>query len=868
LTPERWLRVKDLFEEACTLDNVAQRLFLNDVCGNDGELRAEVASLLSAHSTAEAILDRSAVEYLPQGAFDAPLQDWQGRRMGAYELIACLGRGGMGEVWRARRADTQYEKEVAIKLVRAGYDTAFVLQRFKAERQILASLEHPNIARLIDGGMTQEGQPYLVMELVEGRPIDEYCETHNLAIAERLRLFREVCGAVSYAHQHLVVHRDLKPANILVTAEGSIKLLDFGIAKLLQAPAADGTPTDVTRTTMRALTPAFSSPEQILGLNITTASDVYSLGVVLFHLLAGRGPYRTNLASTRDAIRDVCETEPLKPSAAATQAAAINKTRALPDTELDDITLKALRKEPEKRYGSVEQLSEDLRRYLAGLPIIAHGGQFSYRAGKFLRRHRIEMAAAGVVAAALLVGMVAAMYEARIANEQRARAERHFASVRALANTFMFQMDESIRDLPGATGARALLVQTALTYLDTLSKESGGDRALQLELAQAYDKVGDVQGQNNAPNIGHAPAAVDSYEKAIALAAPLTAADPANSPARTLLAVDHLKHSRALLTMNGNARVATDESQQGVTILEQLAANNDPKALLRLSVAYGYHAWHLGWSGRGEEAISTVNKAVGILEALHRAAPNDPNIDFRLANVYGDAATILQTRGTQAAVVEQALALLHKALALEQHALSTAPEHALPFWRSFAASHINIGIELYQSGDYAGSLRELGAGQEALAKTQVDPNNFQARLDTAKTMHHVARALLASGRTEDAAATFAQTLDRLNALAEQGVNFEVFYLLATCNLGMGLIEVKRIAGAADRSVPARLQHWRAARDWFAASVPQYQRVLKGITLPPQEAAGYDQAQAGLANSNAEIARLETQAPAPAPQPSR
>jgi eukaryotic-like serine/threonine-protein kinase len=854
------MRVKDLFEEASALDDAAQCLFLDGVCGNDGELRAEVVSLLSAHSTAQAILDRCAVEYLPQDAFDVPPQDWQGRRIGAYELVACLGRGGMGEVWRARRADTQYEKQVAIKLVRAGYDSAFVLQRFKAERQILASLEHPNIAHLIDGGVTQEGQPYLVMELVEGRPIDEYCEAQNLAIAERLRLFREVCGAVSYAHQRLVVHRDLKPANILVTAEGAIKLLDFGIAKLLQPPA-DGAAVEATRTTMRALTPAFSSPEQILGLNITTASDVYSLGVVLFHLLTGRSPYRTSLASTRDAIQDVCETEPLKPSAAA-QVTPINKTRALPDTELDDITLRALRKEPEKRYSSAEQLSEDLRRYLAGLPIIAHGDQFTYRAGKFLRRHRIELVAAGVVAAALLVGIVAAMYEAHIANQQRARAERHFGSVRALANTFMFQMDESIRDLPGATAARALLVKTALTYLDTLSKEPGSDRALQLELAQAYDKVGDVQGQNNAPNTGQAPAAVASYEKAIALLAPLAAAYPANNPARTLLALDHLKHSRALITMNGNARAAVDESQQGVTILEQVAANNDPTAKQWLASAYSYHAWHLMWSGRGEEAMSTVNEAIGIFEAAHRATPDDINIQFRLANTYNDAATLVQSRGTQPAVIEEALSLLRNALAMHQHALSIAPAHAIAFWRSIAADHINIGIEMYQRGDYAGSLQDLNAALEALEKTQVDPNNFQARLDTAKAMHHVARALFAAGRTEDAAATFAQTLSKLNALAEQGDNFEVIYLLATCNLGMGLIEAKRIAGAAKPSVPAQLQHWQVARDWFAASVPRYQRVLKGITLIPQEASGYDQALAGLANSNAEIARLEAQAPAP------
>ena len=468
VTPDSWRRVREVFEQVSALDTAAQSPCLERACGDDVELRAEVESLLAAHAAADAIIDRSAVEYLPAGALEPPAEDWHGRRVGAYELLACIGRGGMGEVWRARRADAHYDKEVAIKLVRVGHASEFVLQRLRTERQILATLEHPNIARLIDGGMTAEGQPYLVMELVDGRPIDEYCESNALPIAARLRLFCEACAAVNYAHQRLVVHRDLKPSNILVTVEGAVKLLDFGIAKILQPPPADGAPVDASLTSMRALTPAFSSPEQILGLNITTASDVYSLGVVLYHLLAGRSPYRTALSSTRDAIRDVCETEPMRPSVAASQLAAAGQVRVLPDRDLDDITLTALRKEPEKRYSSVEQLSEDLRRYLAGLPVAARGDQFSYRAGKFARRHRVELAAVLLVVAALVTGIVVASRAARVANQERARAERHFASVRALANTFMFQMDESIRDLPGAGEVITSVVREARAVLGAL----------------------------------------------------------------------------------------------------------------------------------------------------------------------------------------------------------------------------------------------------------------------------------------------------------------------------------------------------------------------------------------------------------------
>jgi non-specific serine/threonine protein kinase/serine/threonine-protein kinase len=852
--------VKILFEQASALEEGAQRSFLEGACDEDGELRAEVASLLAAHATADAVVDRTATEYLPS-TMEAAIEDWQGRRIGAYELIACLGRGGMGEVWRARRADAEFEKQVAIKLVRTGYDTAFVLQRFKAERQILATLEHPNIARLIDGGMAAQGQPYLVMELVEGRPIDEYCEAHKLSTPERLRLFREVCAAVSYAHQRLVVHRDLKPANILVTAEGTIKLLDFGIAKLLQPLPADAAPADATRTTMRALTPAFSSPEQILGLPITTASDVYSLGVVLFHLLAGRSPYRTTLASTRDAIQDVCETEPLKPSAAALTASA-HKTHVLLDRDLDDITLKALRKEPERRYSSVEQLAEDLRRYLEGLPVIARGDQFSYRASKFLRRHRIELAAAGVVAAALLAGLAVSLYETRIANQQRARAERHFASVRALANTFMFQMDGAIKDLPGSTSARELLVKTALTYLDTLSKEPGSDRALHLELAQAYGKVADIQGQTNKPNTGQPHAAVDSYSKAIALLTPLVAAEPGNAKFRTELAVDHLKRSRTLVTLDGDARAAADESQLAVFELQQVSAANpaDTKAQRRLASAYDFHALHLVWAGEAEAAIASAYKAISMLEGLHRAAPDDLDIESGLSAAYNNGSVALEARGIQAATIDEALALQAKSLALEQHGLSVAPEHALAFWRAIGAARMNMGIELYERGDYAGALTKYQAALDALATTVQDTHNFQAWLDEARLTEHRARALFSLGHIEEAAALFAQAVAVLRELVAQGDNLEVQYNLATSEMGMGRIEMRQATTPVVKTRSEQLQHWHAARVWFASSVPRYERILKGVTLPPQEKAGYDLALAGLKDSDAEIARLEGQAP--------
>jgi eukaryotic-like serine/threonine-protein kinase len=303
-----WKRVKQLLDQAIPLDPAARRSFLERECDGDTDLKREVESLLASHEQAGTdFLNTPAVDLrssLPQ----APSR--VGRRIGAYNIVEEIGRGGMGEVYRAGRADGQYEKEVAIKLVRGGYDTAAVLERFRHERQILASLDHPNIARLLDGGTTDEGLPYLVMELIEGTPIDQYCDAQKLTITERLRLFLQVCSAVQYAHQRLVIHRDIKPGNILVTRDGLPKLLDFGIAKIFDPAASSQT------TASNLMTPEFASPEQIRGEPITTSTDVYSLGVVLYQLLTGRSPYPRNTHVPHEFARAICEYEPERPSTA------------------------------------------------------------------------------------------------------------------------------------------------------------------------------------------------------------------------------------------------------------------------------------------------------------------------------------------------------------------------------------------------------------------------------------------------------------------------------------------------------------------------------------------------------------------------
>jgi serine/threonine protein kinase len=397
-----------------------------------------------------------------------------GSRLGPYRLIELIGRGGMGEVYQAERADDHYHSRVAIKLVRVDHDASRVAWRFRSERQILAQLEHPNIARLIDGGATEEGVPYLVMELIAGQPIDVYCEERHLTISQRVRLFLQVCAAVSFAHQRLVVHRDLKPGNILVTAEGTVKLLDFGIAKLLETEQPT-TPSDMTATHVRVMTLEYASPEQVRGDPITTASDVYSLGVVLYRLLTGRSPYREDNAAER-AVEILSDSPLSKPST------AVNETRVRTDSgetssqmqfarkrarralqgDLDNVLLMALRKEPERRYASVDQFAEDLRNYLDGMPVRARGDSLRYRATKFMSRHRYAVTAASLGVLALVAGIVTTTWQAHIAAEQTLIAQEEVRKTRAVQSFMTSLFEKNTRLQPDALKARNMPVHELL----------------------------------------------------------------------------------------------------------------------------------------------------------------------------------------------------------------------------------------------------------------------------------------------------------------------------------------------------------------------------------------------------------------------
>jgi serine/threonine-protein kinase len=492
---KRWSQISQLFHAAREKSAPEREAFLEAQCGGDQRLYHDVRELLDADGTEEGLLADLVAEAARR--LEEPME---GGRVGPYQIIRELGRGGMGRVFLAERADGQFEQMVALKLVRRGMDTDQILQRFRQERQILARLQHPNIARLVDGGVTEDGQPFFALEYVDGEPIDQYCDEGNLNVDQRLTLFQEVCQALVYAHSNLVVHRDLKPDNILATADGRIRLLDFGIAKLM---AEDSGGTAITRTGLWVMTPAYASPEQVRGEHIGTASDVYSLGVILYELLTGVRPYEMDSRSPTEVERVVCSVQPEKPSTrvgkrtagpqtserdSGTRGADTNRLRRRLSGDLDVICLKALRKEPERRYGSVEALLEDVRRHQRGLPILARPDTISYRLAKGIGRHRVAVAAAALLVS-LTSGLVT-FYTMRLSAERdRAQVEAAKAGEVVSFMRGLFEVSAPSESLGETITARELLDEGARRIDEGLD----GQPEVQAEMRQLIGTLyGDI----------------------------------------------------------------------------------------------------------------------------------------------------------------------------------------------------------------------------------------------------------------------------------------------------------------------------------------------------------------------------------------
>jgi tetratricopeptide (TPR) repeat protein/predicted Ser/Thr protein kinase len=789
MTPVEWSAVKEILNSALECEPAARPAYLDQACGGDGELRRQVEALIEADGQTWTLMEAPA---LVSSSLAATTRlPASGERIGAYEILQEIGHGGMGIVYLARRADDQFDKKVAIKLARLGMDESLE-RRFRAERQIIASLDHPNIARLLDGGSAAGGRLYLVMEYVEGRPLGQWCDARELSTRDRLEIFLEVCTAVQYAHQHLVVHRDLKPANILVTEQGNVKLLDFGIAKLI-APDS-GEAVEQTGTLFRLLTPDYASPEQVRGGPISTASDVYALGIVLYELLTGGKPYRVADTSPAEMQWIICEREPARPSAVAKPPAS----KALAG-DLDTIILKALRKEPGRRYVSAEAFAQDIRRHLGGLPVEARADAFGYRAGKFVRRHRASVAAAALVVAALAAGLIMTLREARRARAAEARAEQRFNDVRKLANSYLFELHDAIRDLPGSTPARELLVKRALEYLDSLSREKGSDPGLRRELAQAYQRVGDVLGRAGFANLGDSAGALASYNKALALRRELVAADPGN---------------QSLLLELATSFDRVGELSKALEIRERLARESPGDQAVQVALEISYHNLARDFAAHNEfeQALAYRQKQLAMAEALWKAVPGNPAYARDLAIAFKYVAGSLE--GKRPA---EALEYYRKAAVIDESRAAAGPPGG-PARLDLSFDYAGIGDCQAALGDLAGGLanhRKALAIREEVAAA--DPKNVFPRHSLARAHGRIAWILGKTANLEGAFESYRKSLEIRQGLASRDPsNAEYAFYVAETLGNMGRLHAEA-AAAPTLPKAARTGHWTEAKQSYQKS---------------------------------------------------
>lgn len=583
LTPERLERMQQCFERALELDTQPRAEYLRTLAGDDADLAMRVRGLLDAHARTENLFESPIARYLP---VDDGLDRWIGRRVGVYDITRLIGAGGMGAVYEAVRDDGQFRKRVAIKLLRAHTVGETAIRRFRRERQILATLEHPHIAALLDGGVTAEGHPFFAMEFIEGEPITAYCDTRTLSIDARLELFRQVCSAVHFAHQSLVVHRDLKPQNILVNADGQVKLLDFGIASLLPS-ALDGADEEtLTRAGTRALTPGYASPEQLLGRPIGTRSDVYSLGVILYELLCGKRPFDSRDGSQADIERVLRDAAPLRPSAVITEERlgrlserSGDRVRTRLAGDLDAIVLKTLRTDPERRYGTAEELSADIANHLTGRPVLARPDSIGYRFGKLLRRRRAESVAVALTVMSIIGGSLVALRQARVADREKVRAQaesarasevtRFLTTMLGAANPGALGRNVTVREVLDSAALRADSLTTQPALESEIRRIIGGTFLSlgEFPLAEAQYRLAVAAEQRQAPAGGRGAAvALSQLSMAKEFAGEFAAADSLLRVADTLFArhgfaddeqrISHLDARGRILNHLGNSKDA------------------------------------------------------------------------------------------------------------------------------------------------------------------------------------------------------------------------------------------------------------------------------------------------------------------------
>jgi serine/threonine protein kinase/tetratricopeptide (TPR) repeat protein len=916
MTQDRWRQIEELFHAALAIDGQKRDAYLAEVCRGDADLRQEVQNLIAGHQAAAASMPTAAVRESVQQALADDQILTVGQEFGPYRVIREIGRGGMGRVFLAERADQEFHRQVAIKLIKRGMDTDSVIRHFRNEREILASLDHPNIARLFDGGTSRDGLPYFVMEYIEGQPIDCFCDEHRYSITERLRLFRKVCAAVAYAHQHLVIHRDIKPSNILVTAEGDAKLLDFGIARLLRAEADAPT---ATMTGLQLMTPEYASPEQVLGQPASTLTDVYSLGVVLFRLLTGASPYQFGNGSLREIAEAICRSVPKRPSTAAadshsvdalagefrsaTQKGSNDRLQRRLRGDVDNIVLMAIRKEPHRRYQSVEQFSEDIRRHLESLPVLARDDSIRYRVAKFAGRHRAGVAAGSLAVLMMIAGIITTTFEARrarmqehLAKEAQAKAERRFNEVRKLAHSVLFDYHDAIKNLPGSTPVRERLVRDSLQYLDGLAGEVTGDRSLQRELASAYERVADVQGGTMEANLGDTAGAIESGKKALRIRESLLASDPRDRGVQRELAgsylkvgsllwetgdmpgaADYLRHALRLredlakadpadlerqhdvassydrlgmfLLEQGDAAGALTYHQRSLAINISLPAAEQAKESTRRAISVDYE--HIGSAlqelGDLAGALENISRAVSIRAALCKDFPLNSDYQSALLVSYYNQGEVLDRMGRTRA----ALARYRKDTAITEKLLRADPGNER-YHGGLAYSLVRVGDMLFKLGRYPEALTDYRRSQDLRsADVKADPTNLWKRSSLIEAKAKICKTLATAHRAGESQEPCSDAFSLMQATVLDPGNAAIRSFFADTYSDLAQAEATLAASKSIAAEESR-KHWKSARDLYARSLEIWEDLQTRTILAPSDKGKKDAALKKIAACDAAL----------------
>ena len=846
LSAELWREVEPLLSHALELGPDERGEWLERVEGTHPQAAPMLRRMLATHERAERARELETATLVASAALRHHMHA-AGQAIGPFLLISPLGRGGMGEVWLARHADGHLERNVALKLPASHQQGEVARERFRRERDILARLEHPHIARLYDAGVTPQGQPWLAMELVEGVPIAQ--AARDLPLPGRLALFRQVLSAVALAHRHLVVHRDLKPANILVDASGQVKLLDFGIAKLIEAELAGD---DLTRAGGRVMTLRYAAPEQVTSGEITTATDVYSLGVVLHELLAGVSPYRAVREGRPFTELDLLREEPGAPSRLGLPRPL---ARAL-EGDLDAIVLKAMRPEARERYASVEQLDADIAAHLGRRPVAARRGTWRYRAGRFALRHKLPIAAAAALLATLVAGTAMVERERRAALAEKARAERHFASVRELANTFIFDVHGEIEPLAGSVQARRTLVATATRYLDALAGESRGDPALSVELAGAYRRLAEISGDARGAHLGD-PAAARRHARR---AAELLDAARAVSPAELAL----LRERRVVglllgrLRLEGGDNGGVEDTAFAARIAEEAAGMagatvNDRRDMGATLAEYGGILAVV----RDDHAAAAayLARAVEALEAVVREQPADVPSRASLAYAYERTAAVAEATG-RPDELPRAVEMLEKSIAATESVVRDEPLRVFHAQKLGVRYNNSARVRL-KAGDVQGARRRAeGAVLLVERLARADAANVSLATMRVATLAMWSHVEMAAGRHARAI-----ELARASIAAHAGLPAEVRASLivrdsvddARRSLAASSCALAAQAGAAPRAAQMR----REAHALFAES-RAFKEELVARGIDARDAA------AALREIEAQLARCPRPGDSPSP----